>query len=271
MTVTSTQWVSVLLIEDNTAEAQLVLDGLEFARRPGFAVRHVTRLSEAIEALRSEPVDVVVLDLGLPDAQGLEGVAAIRAAAPGAALVIRTGLGDERLALEALEVGAQDYIVKGPPARLEDALERSMLYALARLQAKDAPRLAAIVDHSQDAIFAVTPEGLVSEWNSGAERIYGHAAAEVLGQPVSVLVPPERQEQQREILSQVMEGVAVEAYESEAMREDGQAIDVSLTVSPIVEIDGRILGASVIARDITEQKRTEARLREAEERIGRGV
>jgi len=127
-------------------------------------------------------------------------------------------------------------------------------------------RMAAIVESSDDAIIGKTLDGVITSWNPAAERIYGYSAAEVIGQSVSLLVPPDHPDELRHILEQIRRGERVDHVETIRMRKDGQPIHVSLTVSPIKDATGQITGASTIARDITERKRAEAALRESEDR-----
>src|ERR1700726_3192630 len=121
--------------------------------------------------------------------------------------------------------------------------------------------LGAIVESSDDAIFGRTLDGLITSWNKGAEKIYGYAENEVIGQPVSILVPVDRQDEAPEILGRVAQGESISHYETVRRRKDGQEIHVSLTISPIRNWEGRIVGASAIVRDITERKRIDEALR----------
>jgi PAS domain S-box-containing protein len=125
-------------------------------------------------------------------------------------------------------------------------------------QARAARRqLAAIVECSDDAIIGKTLDGVIESWNAGAQRIYGYTAAEILGRPVSVLVPPDRSDEVPRILARLRRGERIDHYETERVRKDGARIEVSLTVSPIRDETGRITGASAVARDITERRRAE--------------
>ena len=126
-------------------------------------------------------------------------------------------------------------------------------------------RLAAIVESSDDVILSKTLEGIITSWNKGAERIYGYSAEEAVGQPVSMLVPPERPNEIPEILQRIQRGEKVDHFETVRMTKDGRRLDISLTVSPIRNSAGVIVGASTIARDITERKRAEAALRQVRE------
>ena len=261
--------VRVLLVEDNSADAQLVADGLMVSRPPGFEVHQASRLSEAVLRLGVERFDVVLLDLGLPDAAGLSGLEAISRTAPGTAIVVRTGLSDESIAVEAIASGAQDYIVKGRPGGDED-LQRAIRYALARRQAEDTQRtLAAIVESTDDAIISKDPNGTITSWNQGAERLYGYSAGEAIGQPVAILIPPDRAGEEGKMLSEAFEGTRITHYETQRLRQDGTTVDVSLTLSPIADASGRVIGVSAIARDITERARSATALRLAEERFRR--
>jgi PAS domain S-box-containing protein len=123
--------------------------------------------------------------------------------------------------------------------------------------------LAAIVESSDDAIIGKTLEGNIVSWNRGAERLYGYSAAEVIGGPITILVPPDRPDEVLTILQRLRRGQAIDHYETVWTRKDGQAIPVSLTISPILDSDRTIIGASTVARDITARKQAEA---EAERR-----
>jgi PAS domain S-box-containing protein len=134
----------------------------------------------------------------------------------------------------------------------------------------DAQRFAAIIEFSDDAIVSKDLKGVVTSWNPGAQRLFGYSAEEAIGQPVTILIPPERQDEEPTILERIRRGERVEHYETVRRRKDGSYIDISLTVSPIKDADGRVIGASKIARDISERKRNEAQIaalaREAEHR-----
>jgi PAS domain S-box-containing protein len=124
-----------------------------------------------------------------------------------------------------------------------------------------ATRLAAIVESSDDAIVSKDLNGIVQTWNPAAERMLGYTAGEMIGRSIRCIIPPDRQGEEDEVLSRIRRGEGIDHYETVRMRKDGSLIDVSLSVSPIRAQDGRIIGASKIARDITEQKRV---LRELE-------
>jgi len=119
-------------------------------------------------------------------------------------------------------------------------------------------RLAAIVDSSVDAIIGKTLEGVVFSWNAAAERMFGYKAEEVLGHPIKFLIPPSRFDEEPTIIKRLRHGERIAYFETVRQRKDGQIIDVSLTISPIKDQRGKVIGISKIARDITHQKRTQA-------------
>ncbi len=121
--------------------------------------------------------------------------------------------------------------------------------------------LAAIVESSDDAIIGKTLDGIITSWNRGAENLYGYSAEEAKCKPVSILMPPNRADELGKIIESIKRGERVQHYETQRMRKDGTIIEVSLTVSPIRDSTGRIIGASTIARDITERKRLEEELK----------
>jgi PAS domain S-box-containing protein len=119
-------------------------------------------------------------------------------------------------------------------------------------------RLAALVESSDDAIIGRNLEGLITSWNAGAERLYGYTAAEVIGQPVSRLIPPSRANELPAIRARLERGETIDHFETVRLRKNGTQVEVSATLSPIRDPDGRVVGASVIARDISERRRVEA-------------
>ncbi|MCA1399625.1 PAS domain S-box-containing protein [Bradyrhizobium elkanii] len=147
------------------------------------------------------------------------------------------------------------------PLASERALERAE--RLANL-------LASIVESSDDAIVSKNLDGIVTSWNKAAERIFGYSATEAIGQPITLVIPQDRLSEEREILTRIRRGERIDHFETVRRRRDGSSIIVSLTVSPVKDAHGNIVGASKIARDITQQKRTQEQIsilaREAEHR-----
>lgn len=118
-------------------------------------------------------------------------------------------------------------------------------------------RLAALVNSSDDAIISKTLEGTIESWNKGAERLYGYQAEEVVGRPITLLTPPDRQEEPAAVLTRLKNGQHIHRYETVQKRKNGQLCHVAMTISPIIDEAGVIVGASTIASDITEHKHAE--------------
>jgi PAS domain S-box-containing protein len=128
-------------------------------------------------------------------------------------------------------------------------------------------RLAAIVESSDDAIIGKDMDGMITDWNKGAEQLYGYSAGEVIGKPISLIVPPDRSRDFADIMGTLRRGSSLKHYETVRQKKDGTRTEVSLTVSSIKDAEGRMAGASVICHDISERKRQEFVLRESEQRL----
>jgi PAS domain S-box-containing protein len=127
--------------------------------------------------------------------------------------------------------------------------------------------LAAIVECSDDAVVSKTLDGRILSWNGGASRIFGYTADEAIGQPITLIIPPDLHDEEREILDRLRRGERVEHFDTIRVTKDGRRISVSLTISPIRDAHGRVVAASKVARDISERKRIETQLRETEEAL----
>jgi PAS domain S-box-containing protein len=136
---------------------------------------------------------------------------------------------------------------------------------------EQAARLAAIVDSSDDAIVGKTTEGVILTWNAGAERIYGYPAAEAIGKPMTMILPDDRPNEETEILERIRRGERVEHFETVRKTKQERLIHVAITISPIYDKSGRIVGASHVARDVTERKQIEAQMRHTQKLESLGV
>src|SRR5262249_9121744 len=151
-----------------------------------------------------------------------------------------------------------------------DLIERSRTEAALRESNEQLLRLASIVESSGDSIITENLDGIITTWNKSAERVFGYTAEEVIGKSVTILIPLERRDEEPTILERIRHGEGIEHYETIRQRKDGSLVDISLTVSPIKNAQGAIIGASKIARDITERRRSDEHIamlaREAEHR-----
>jgi len=142
-----------------------------------------------------------------------------------------------------------------------DVSERRRLEKVAADRLRAASLLAAVVESSDDAIISKSLEGIIQSWNAGAERLFGHTAAQAVGRHISLIIPPERMAEEERIIAILKSGRRVDHFETERLHREGRHIPVSLTISPIVDGAGNIAGASKIARDVTERRRLEDHLR----------
>jgi PAS domain S-box-containing protein len=151
-----------------------------------------------------------------------------------------------------------------------DITERKLVEQALRESEQRLRSLASIVESSDDAIISKNLDGIITSWNKGAERVFGYSAEEAIGQPIIMVIPEDRHDEERTILTRIRRGERIEHYETIRQRKHGSLITVSLTVSPVRDAEGKIVGASKIARDVTEQKRTQEQIatlaREAEHR-----
>ena len=169
----------------------------------------------------------------------------------------------------ALEDG-RSFIMRVLPYRTTigviDGIVVTLIDITERKRAEEAnARLAALVESSDDAIIAKDLDGTILSWNAGSERLFGYRAEDAIGKPITLLIPPELQEEEEQILRRLSAGERIEHFDTVRLARDGRRIEVSVTASPIMDSQGRIIGASKIARDITQRKQAEEALRRAKE------
>ena len=223
----------------------------------------------ALERIRSQTPDLVLADVMMPSLDGFGLVAAIRAGDRTRSLpvILLSARAGEEARIEGLKAGADEYLVKPFSARELLACISSQLQ-LARLRRETIfeqkkglaakAYLAAIVDSADDAILSKDLNGVIQSCNASAERMFGYTSAELVGRPVRMLIPPERQPEEDDILSRLRKGERVDHFETVRMTKDGRRLDVSLTISPVRDDFGTVIGASKIIRDITTVRQMEA-------------
>lgn len=246
----------VLVVDDEPAMAGSVVEILGLS---GIAAAPATSGSAAIVHGREHRPAVVICDQRLPDMSGLDVCAALRAIDPDVSLIMLTGHASLDTAIAA--VGQIDQYLTKPaqPAELVGAvqagLERNGQRRADRREAEEAAtRLAAIIEGTDDAVIAMTLDsGTITGWNRGAEQIYGYTAEQAIGRPAAMLVPADQTDDLPGLLAAIRSGRHVEHFETLRIRADGSQLHVSLTVSPIYDATGVIVGASSIARDITDR------------------
>jgi PAS domain S-box-containing protein len=261
--------MKILLVEDNPGDARLVQ--LAFSEVPAWAIAltHVDRVAEAEERLAIECFDAILLDLSLPDSHGLATVERIRTAAPEAPIVVLTGFADDAVALQALHVGAQDYLPKGTDG---STLMRALRYAIERFGAERASQLAEqryrdLFDDAP-AMYVITRHDaigpVVTDCNELFLHTLGYTRDEVINTPLATFY-----EQESRIHLNTMTDLPFLSdqddggHERRLLARDGREIDTALRMRPSYGADGAISGVHATFSDITALKQTEAALRHA--------
>lgn len=241
--------LKILVVEDNPDDAELLELKLGQIEQRALRLVQSRSVKEAIAILVDEQIDLIFLDLGLPDATGVESIIKLTAQVPFTPIIVLTGRTDEAMALESLRRGALDYLIKDEIS--PGLLARSISYALERKRAGEAFKwLAAVVESSHDAIIGSSTDNLILSWNRGAQEIYGYTAEEMLGKSVELLVPKGEKTDTKEILARVLIGEKVEHWITRRQRKDGKVITVSISASPVRNFYNEIIGVSVFARNV---------------------
>jgi two-component system cell cycle sensor histidine kinase/response regulator CckA len=250
----------VLFVEDSENDLKLLLE--ELHQRGYEAVyERVQNPAELTSALNRHPWDVVLSDYVLPQFSGPAALKLLREKGLDVPFIVISGTYGEEAAVDMMKAGANDYIVKNNLSRLVPAIERELEVAQtrrARARAEDAVQfLAAIVESTEDAVYGKDLNGIIISWNKAAERIFGYTADEIIGHSVSILYPIDRRDELVDIMERIKHGQHVGLYETVRLRKDGHFIPVSVTVSPVKDTRGKIVGGSAISRDITLRKNDE--------------
>ncbi|HEV2394961.1 MAG TPA: PAS domain S-box protein [Verrucomicrobiae bacterium] len=250
----------VLMVEDSEDDSLLLLRELQ---RGGFEpiLRRVESAEAMSVALDDEEWDVIISDYCLPLFSGPEALGVYQRKGLDIPFIIVSGAIGEETAVELMKAGVHDYLMKDRTSRLASAVRRELAAARERRSRKLAEaataHLAAIVESCEDAIIGKTLDGTVVSWNAGAERLYGYTAAEMIGRSVFSLVPACRPRDVVEIFELLKQGERLEHLQTVRVRKDGSYVEVDLTISPIQDATGRVIGASSFARDISQAKQEE--------------
>ena len=250
----------VLIVEDSVDDTLLIAAELQ---RGGLdpVFERVETAACLQAALEVHDWDLIVCDYSMPQLVGPAALTIYQRAGLDIPFISVSGTVGEETVAEMMKAGAHDYVMKSNLARLVPVVKRELRAARERQGRRQAEAiaayLAAIVQSCDDAIIGKTLDGTVVSWNSGAERLYGYSAAEMIGRSVAVLIPSYRPDQLSEIFDTIKRGEGVDGLETVRIRKDGTSVEVSLTISPIKDSNGRVVGASTVARDITRRKQEE--------------
>jgi PAS domain S-box-containing protein len=255
-----TEVIRVLIVEDSVNDTFLVVRELQLG---GYQVvfERVETASLMREALDRERWDLIISDYVLPQFTGAAALATYQQWGLDIPFIIVSGMIGEEIAVDMLKAGAHYYVMKGNLDRLVPAVQQELKAAKERQNRRQIEQrsafLASLVSSCDDAITGETLEGKIVSWNTGAERLYGYTATEMLGQSVSRLIPHYRPEELTDILARIGRGERIERFETVRLRKDGSPVEVALTISPIKDGAGRVVGASAVGRDITHWRQQE--------------
>ena len=245
----------LLIVEDDVVDRKLLERLLAQSSLGTCAVEHASRLSAALDLLKNSSFDVVLLDLGLPDSQGMDSVNRIQAQTPQVPIIVLSGLDDERTAIQAVQIGVQDYLIKGQVDA--SLLVRSIRYALERkkaerqLQATEL-RYRTIFENSAVAIMMADENKQLVSWNKFTEHLLNLGEDQLRGRNVETLYPPEEWER---ICSLSIRRKGMQHHlETKMISGTGDILDVDISLSVVRDSDGRITGSIGVIRDITERK-----------------
>ncbi|MCU1239444.1 MAG: hypothetical protein JWO71_170 [Candidatus Acidoferrum typicum] len=282
----------ILIVDDH----ELVRRGVRslLATEPSLAVcGEAVDGQDAVNKARVLRPDIVVMDISMPKMNGLEATREIKHLLPQTEIVIVSQHEGQEMVRNAVDAGAHGYVVKSAvstdllaavakvsqresfikaPQILgeldsQEVLQRSATFEKAlgekRKQAeRTTALLGAIVDSSDDAIISKNLDGFIISWNKSAEHLFGYAAEEAIGQHITLIIPHDRRDEEKMILERLRRGEQVKHFDTVRVRRDGTPVDISLTVSPLKDASGCVIGASKVARDITERKQAQQALAE---------
>jgi two-component system, cell cycle sensor histidine kinase and response regulator CckA len=250
----------VLMVEDSADDALLIASEL---RRGGLepVFERVETAPAMQSALDLREWDLIICDYSMPQLAGPEALAIYRQKGLDVPFISVSGTVGEETVAEMMKAGAHDYVLKSHLLRLVPAVKRELRAARERRDRRQASAVAAylasIVQSCDDAIIGKTLDGIVVSWNAGAERLYGYTPEEMIGRSVSVLIPLYRPEELSGIREKIKRGEGIDDFETVRLRKDGTPVEVSLTISPIRDATGQVIGGSTVARDITRRKQEE--------------
>jgi PAS domain S-box-containing protein/putative nucleotidyltransferase with HDIG domain len=249
--------INVLLIEDNPGDARLIQEMLAEGGKARFALECADCLLEGLGRLAANNIEVVLLDLGLPDSQGFDTFVKAYAQAPRMPILVLSGLDDEELAIKTVQEGAQDYLVKGQIN--SDLLVRAIRYAIERKRAEETFRSQALIfENINDGLVMTDVDGDIIKWNPAAERMFGYYKDEVFQKTLGMLT------------TKIIKGKLYDGRwtgEMDFTRKDGTQGICETTVIPLRDEHGTISAVFGVSHDITERKEAEEALRKSEQQL----
>lgn len=248
--------LNVLIIEDNPVHFRLVEELLKEYDQIQFVFFNTTTLLATQKLLKTAAIDIILLDLGLTESQGIETFRQLNLFALDIPIIILAMMEDEQTAITTIAEGAQDYLVKG--SFNGNQLARAMLFAIERKQNENIViKYAGIIENTNDAIFSLDMNGIVTSWNRAAENIFQYPAHEIIGQPFAILCPKANKESLNSILSLIKIGGVASQYEITLINQENREIDCLINISPLKNKFETIIGSVIAAIDYTSRKKLE--------------
>lgn len=263
--------VRVLLIEDNPDDAFLLQTNLKALKEKEFLLRHGTDLASGLKLLREEKPDIILLDLELPDSSGLDTVRRVQLEASTIPIVVLSAMQEELLAIRSVQLGAQDYVVKG--SMNSEMLSRVIRYAMERKRVSEELRQAD--ERNEQVLTAITSiliwvdsDGIVRHWNRYAESVFGIPAAQVLNNPFSDSPIPWDTKKVMETISECLKGCEpIRLDDIPFQYTDGQEGFLGITINPICPESGGPAGFLLFGADVTQKRRQDAERQKLEEHV----
>ncbi len=263
--------MKVLMVEDNRGDARLIKEMLSEVATGQFELLHAESLEAALKCLGETIVDVVLLDLSLPDSHGLDTFVKIRDQSPATPVVVLSGFADEAFALEAVRHGAQDYLAKGQTN--SGLLVRALRYAIERQGVEEALRgkeekFRNLLESLPEIVIEIDGQGNISYANEIAFQTFGYTHEEFnAGLNAVQMVAPEDGDKILAEMHRAMSGELPRIIEATALRKDGSRFPITIHGSHVIDDEGNIIGIRAIVANITERKRMEQEIREKEEKL----
>ncbi|MHB8120788.1 MAG: diguanylate cyclase domain-containing protein [Desulfuromonadaceae bacterium] len=262
---------TILIVDDTPANISL----LEAALSAEYTIFSATHGSEALECARETPPDLILLDIVMPEMNGYEVCERLKdnPLLRDVPVIFLSLLDSTEVKVKAFKSGGVDYITK--PFHLDELQARVRTHlGIRKLQLRleaqnlvleqidaERTRLAMIVESSNDAIFTVSVDSVITSWNGGAEDIFGYSAREIIGKPIFTIMPAELYPERSYIWQTILSGEQLKYFETTRIKKDGRRVYVTITTSPLLNTDGEIVGNSVISRDVTERRHMEETIR----------
>jgi PAS domain S-box-containing protein len=261
--------LKILHLEDTPADAELVERELKKGNIQ-FEKLVVANKIAFEKALNEFAPDIIIADHTLPSFDSKEAIKIIKQKGIKIPFILVSATVSDEYAVEIMKAGADDYILKDRlhrlPQAVVNAMEKFSMEQERERMIYDQAHLAAIVNASNDGIISKTLDGIITSWNTGAEKLLGYSEVETIGRNISIIIPPDCLPEEAEFMESIKRGESVQQFETVRLSKNGTRVDVSLTISPIKDNNGKVIGAAKIVYDITDRKKAGQIIYDSEEK-----